>query len=119
MDKKQAGRRPAEKVAEHGPGKFDPNRPEPGRRPEAPREQGFGKPEGQPIDKQLPTPGMRAGRSDILESERSDRESGRPVQLEGEDDEREVTSDAKPGFGGGQYGGRADQKPYEADKPKR
>ncbi len=64
MDKKQADRRPAEKPAEHGSGTFDPNRPEPGRRmPEAPEgNKGFGKPEGQPIDKQMPTPEMRAGR---------------------------------------------------------
>ena len=96
MDKKQADRRPAEKPEEHGSGR---------RVPEAPDgNKGFGKPEGQPIDKPF------AGRKDILESDRSDRESGRPVQLdeEDEDDEGELTS------------GRAErQQPYEADKSKR
>ena len=82
MDKKQADRRPAEKPAEHGSGR---------RMPEAPEgNKGFGKPEGQPIDKPLPSPEAHR-KEDLLESERSDRESGRPVQLdeEDEDDERE------------------------------
>ena len=84
MDKKQGNRRPGEKPAEQGSGGYDPNRPEPGRKsPGAPDDKGFGKPEGQSIDKQMPNPEMRA-RRDILESERSDRESGRPVQLDDE-----------------------------------
>jgi hypothetical protein len=87
MDKKQGNRRPGEKPAEQGFGTYDPNRPEPGRKtPGAPDDEGFGTPEGQPIDKQMPNPERRARRG-ILESERSDRESGRPVQLDGEADD--------------------------------
>jgi hypothetical protein len=84
MDKKKGNRRPGEKPAEQGSGTYDPSRPEPGRKtPGASDDKGFGKAEGQPVDKEMPNPQMRA-RRDILESERSDRESGRPVQLDDE-----------------------------------
>jgi hypothetical protein len=95
MGKRQDGRRPVDKPAGQGSGPSRPDRPDRGGK-------GFGKPEGHPIDKQMPDPGTRAGGKDILESERSDRESGRPVQLD-DDDEREVGSgggDADPGLGG-------------------
>jgi hypothetical protein len=42
-------------------------------------------PAGQPVDKRTPKPG--AGRKDMLEGDRSDRESGRPVQLEEREDD--------------------------------
>jgi hypothetical protein len=96
MDKKLGNRRPGEKPAEQGSGTYAPNRPEPKRKtPEAPHDKGFGKPEGQPIDKQTPNPETRA-RRDILESERSDRESGRPVQLDDEAEEADRGQEQKP-----------------------
>ena len=96
MDKKQGNRRPDEKPAEQGFGTWDPSRPEPGRNtPEARDDEGFGKPEGQPIDKQMPNP-ERPARRDLLESERSDRESGRPVQLDDEADEEDRGQEQKP-----------------------
>jgi hypothetical protein len=111
MDKKKGNRRPGEKPAEQGSGTYAPNRPEPGRKtPEAPDDKGFGKPEGQPIDKQMPNPQTRA-RRDILESERSDRESGRPVQL---DDEADEFDDEAEEEDRGQ-----EQKPSPAGKTKR
>jgi len=93
MHKKQVDRRPDGKPAEQGAGKYDPTRPAPDRKaPEVPEEnKGFGKPEGHPIDKPTPKPGTRFGRKDIFEGERSDRESGRPVQLEVEDDDDETS----------------------------
>jgi hypothetical protein len=109
MDKKQDRR--AEKPREQGSGTYDPNRPEPGRKiPEAPGDKGFGKPEGQPVDKQMPKPEVPAGRRDILESERSDRDSGRPIQL---DDEAEEELESIP-----QQARREEQKPPAAGKPK-
>ena len=96
MDKKQDRR--AEKPREQGSGTYDPNRPEPGRKiPGDPGDKGFGKPEGQPIDKQMPSPDMRTGRRDLLESERSDRDSGRPIQLddEAEDDLESIPQQAR------------------------
>ena len=96
MDKKQDNRRPGQKPAKQGSGTYDLTRPEPGRKThEAPDDEGFGKPEGQPIDKQIPNRDMRAGR-DLLESERSDRDSGRPVQLDDEADEEHRGQEQKP-----------------------
>jgi hypothetical protein len=127
MDKKQADRGPDEKSAEQGRGKYDPSKPESGRRmPEVPEGgKRFGQPEGHPIDKQIPRPGNRSGGKDILEGDWSDRESGRPVQL-GEDDESETFSSGQPGPAGAEHGrggrpqeGREDPKPYEAEKTKR
>jgi hypothetical protein len=43
----------------------------------------------------MPNPEMRP-RRDILESERSDRESGRPVQLDDEADEEDRGQEQKP-----------------------
>jgi hypothetical protein len=78
MDKKQTDRRPTEKPVEHDRGSFDPTKPESGRRiPETPEKPG--KPAGHPLDKEMPKPS--AGKR-FNDSERSDRESGRPVQLE-------------------------------------
>jgi hypothetical protein len=109
MDKKQGNRRAGEKPGEQGSGTYDPNRPEPGRRiPGAPGDQGFGQPEGQPLDKQMPHPEMRARRRDILESDRSDRDSGRPIQL---DDEAEEDLESIPRQA-------RDQKPSAAGKTK-
>lgn len=117
MDKKEHDRRPGEKPAEQTPGKHDPNRPESGRKtPGAPEgDKGFGKPEGQPIDKQTPFPGRVGGR----EGERSDRESGRPVQLEDDDKSESAPNQGgtKPGLGGRPQEGREGQ--HEAEKKSR
>jgi len=127
MNKKQADRRPDEKPAEQGSGKYDPSKPESGRRmpevSEASKE--FGEPKGHPIDKQAPKLGARGRDKDILDGERSDRESGRPVQLE-DDDESEIVSpgqpdraDSEPGLGDYPQWGRENRKPREAEKTKR
>jgi hypothetical protein len=109
MDK-QGNRRPDEKPAKQGSGTYDPNRPERGRKsPWAPGDKGFGKPEGQPIDKQRPNPEMRPKR-DLLESDRSDRDSGRPVQLNDEADEFDAADEERRG---------QEQKPSPAGKSKR
>ena len=84
---------------------------------------GFGKPEGHPVDKQAPKP-ERGGGKDILDGDRSDRESGRPVQLEDDDDEsvssgQHGQADAEHGLGGRPQEGREDRKPYEAEKTRR
>jgi hypothetical protein len=108
MDKKQDNRQRGEKPAEQGSGTYDPKPPR--KTPGAPDLKGFGKPEGQPIDKQMPNPETRA-RRDLLESERSDRESGRPVQLnDDEADESEEVNEEDRG---------QEQKPSPAGKTKR
>jgi hypothetical protein len=109
MDKKQADRRPGEKPAAQGQGKNEPTKPESGpRMPEAPEgNKRFGQTEGDSGDKQAPKPGARGGERGILDGgDRSDRESGRPIQLE-DDDEREA-------FPPGQ-----ERKPSEPEKTKR
>ena len=57
----------------------------------------------------MPKPGGGSGGKDIFESERSDRESGRPVQLE---------DDGEP-EGGRPQEGYEDRKHYQAGQPKR
>ena len=111
MDKKQTDRRPDEKPATQNPGRPDVTKPDAARRPpgDSAERKGFPKPEGNPIDKQMPKPGGGSGGKDIFESERSDRESGRPVQLE-DDNEPE---------GGRPQEGSEDRKHYQAGQPKR
>jgi hypothetical protein len=78
-------RKPSEKTASPGPGKPASGQSEPGRKtPTAnpPRE------DWEPAGGPLGEPGDRDSR-DILESERSDRDAGRPVQLP--DDDLEAT----------------------------
>jgi hypothetical protein len=93
-----------------------PTKPEPGRKmPDALEKEKTprpGQPAGQPIDKPMPTPG--AGRKDILEGERSDRESGRPVQLENDRERKGPRRDAD-------VGGRRpdDRKPPEGQTANR
>jgi hypothetical protein len=96
MDKKPFDRSQGDGMQAPG----QPTKPESGRRmPDAfekektprPGEQ----PAGQPIDKRVPMPG--AGRKDIPEGERSDRESGRPLQLEEDDDGKGNRRDADVG----------------------
>jgi hypothetical protein len=127
MNKKQADRRPDEKPRQQGPGKYDPAKPESGRRmPEAPKDRKeFGKPEGHPMDQHAPKPGTRSGGKDIFDGDRSDRESGRPVQLE-DDNESQIFSPARPGgtesepgLDGRPQEGREGRKTYEAEKTKR
>jgi len=94
MDKK-----PFEQRGGQGPGAQQGSvKPEPGRksqeeseknrtrRPAPPRE-------SRPVDKPVPNPEAELEREDILEDERSDQKSGRPVQLEARDK-------ARPAFGG-------------------
>jgi hypothetical protein len=132
MDKKQAHRRPDEKPAEQGKGRFETRKPESEpRMPEFPEGgKRFGQPEGLPgdkptIDRQAPKPGARSGGTEILEGDRSDRDSGRPIQLE-DDDERESVpagqrgqADATRGQSGRPQEGTEDRKPYGAEKAKR
>lgn len=132
MDEKQAHRRPDAKPAEQGKGRFETSKPEPGpRMPEFPEGgKRFGQPEGLPVDKptidrQAPKPGARSGGKEILEGDRSDRESGRPIQLE-DDSERESfppgqrgQADATRDQGGPSSGRHRGPKPHEAEKTKR
>jgi hypothetical protein len=106
MDKRQF-----EKMAGQDPGKRqDPTRPEPRRRtPEAP-ERDRGEPDGAPIDidRGMPRPRPDFEGQDLLEGERSDRDSGRIVQLPG-DGQAEFTPpepDARPRHGGRRRGDR-------------
>jgi hypothetical protein len=131
MSKKQSDRRPDQKPAEGGPGNDDPKdlgKPEAGRRmPQVPEDRkGFRQPEGDPIDKQAPKPGTQSGGKDILDGGRSDRESGRPVQLEEDDDERQPfprrqpgRADSEPGVGGRPQDGREGRRPGEVERTKR
>ena len=59
MDKKQTDRRPDEKPAPQNPGRPDVTKPDAARRPpgDSADRKGFAKPEGNPIDKQMPKPG--------------------------------------------------------------
>lgn len=128
MNRKQADRRPDQKPDQQGQGKYDPGKPESGRRmPEVSEgSKGFGQPEGHPIGKPAPKPGTRVGRKDILDGDRSDRESGRPVQLEDDDHEgqnfsagQHAEADVQRGLSGRPQEGREDRKPYEAEKTQR
>lgn len=90
MSRKPPDRRPDGSPAEQRAGKYDPSRPEPGRRvPEIPEEnEAFGTPEGRPIDRQVPGLGMRAGH---------------PVPVEEDDEEENIEPgevDTGPGWGG-------------------
>jgi hypothetical protein len=102
MARKQVDRRPGEKPAKQNPAGPDGTKPDAVRRMAEGDEarKGLGKPEGTPMDRPLP---KREGR-DLFDQDRSDRESGRPIQLE--DDE------AEPALGGGrgQEGFRAGEK---------
>ena len=110
--KKQLDRRPDEKNTEHGSGQYDPSKPESGRIGES-VDKNVRRPEGSPIDKELPRPGMAGKREDTFEEDRSDRQSGKPLQLE---EEREPSSAGrKPGFGERKSEG---QKPHEAGSTK-
>jgi hypothetical protein len=83
-------RTPSEKTASPGPGKPASGHSEPGRKaPTAnpPREDW--EPAEEPLDEPVPTPAVDRDSRDILESERSDRDAGRPVQLP--DDDLEAT----------------------------
>jgi hypothetical protein len=119
MNKKQTDRRSDQKAAEQGSGKHNPSKPEYGRpMPESP-DKGLGKPEGTPIDKPFPKPETRGGDKDFLEDERSDRQSGRPVQLEDDDRKTFPGQQSKPGQGGRPQEGSEGRKPLEGEPPKR
>jgi len=126
MRKDQFDRQPDERSAEQGTGKRDHNRPEAERRaPDLPgkdkAQRGRGEhPAGHPIDKTAPTSDARFGRRESYEEdERSDRTSGRPVQLEHEKETpRPGQADGELGLGGPQEGGRQDRRLAE-DQPTR
>jgi hypothetical protein len=98
MSKKPVERRPDEKPTGPGTGSYTPGKPAPVRMPEDQERKGFDKPEGRPIDKPFPTPRTDGKDKDAFGGERSDRESGRPVQLEGneEDAERSDRTSGRP-----------------------
>jgi hypothetical protein len=89
MAKKPVDLRPDEKPTRPDGDSHQPDR-EPGRMPgDHQGSKGFEKPEGRPIDKPFPAPGAGGTRKDAFDGgERSDRESGRPVQLQDEDEEK-------------------------------
>jgi hypothetical protein len=124
MSKKQADRRPDQKPADQGSdSRYDPSKPEYGRKmPEVPEDKG--RPEGGPIDKPFPKPETRGGDKDFLEGERSDRQSGRPIQLEEDDPktlpgQRSGRADSKPGQVGRPQEGSEGRKPLEGEPTKR
>ena len=88
MSRKPVGRRPNEKPTAPGAGPNKPGNPEPGRMSgDLPGRKEFEKPAGRPLDKPFPAPGAGGKGEDLFDGERSDRESGRPVQLESDEDE--------------------------------
>jgi hypothetical protein len=94
MARKQVDRRPGEKPAKQNPAGLDGAKPDAVRRmAEGGARKGLGKPEGAPMDRPLPRRDAEREDRDLFDRDRSDRESGRPVQLE--DDE------AEPALGGG------------------
>ena len=102
MARKQVDRRPGEKPAKQNPAGPDGTKPD-AVRPMAEGNEarkGLGKPAGTPMDRPLP---KREDR-DLFDQDRSDRESGRPIQLE--DDGAE----AALGGGRGQEGFREREK---------
>ncbi len=106
MAKKQADRRTDEKPAKPNPAEPDVTRDATrGMTEGADIDKGFKKPDGAPIDKRLPKPG-REDRG-IFEGDRSDRESGRPIQLD--DDDAEPAVD----------GGRTHEGYRESEKTRR
>jgi hypothetical protein len=93
MSKKPADRRPDQKPTGPGAGTYAPGNPERDRMPDDVQER------KRPIDKPLPKPGAggKGKGKDFFEGERSDRESGRPVQLEGdEENERSDRASGRP-----------------------
>ena len=82
--------------------------PRPSERPDGKE---FGKPEGAPIDQQMPRPGYDR------DEERSDRSSGRPLQLDDDSAEtpRPGRGDKEPDLGG--HG--SDRPSWESDPAKR
>jgi hypothetical protein len=95
MARKQVDRRPGEKPVKQSPAELDGAKPDAVRRMAEGGEarKGLGQPEGAPMDRPLPKRDSERDDRDLFDRDRSDRESGRPVQLE--DDE------AEPARGGG------------------
>ncbi len=90
--------RPDQKPTGPGAGTYDSGKPDAGRMPEDfPGRKGFEKPAGGPIDKPFPAPGAGGRGKDIFDAERSDRESGRPIQLEEDDTVDAERSDQEAG----------------------
>jgi hypothetical protein len=95
MARKQVDRRLGEKPARQNPAGPDGTKPDAVRRMAEGTEarKGLGKLEGTPIDRPLPKRDAERDDRDLFDQDRSDRESGRPIQLE--DDGTE------PALGGG------------------
>jgi hypothetical protein len=94
MARKQVDRRPDEKPAKQNPAGPDGTRPDAVRRVAEGGEarKGLGEPEGT-IDRPLPKRGAEREDGNLFDRDRSDRESGRPIQLE--------EDEAEPALGGG------------------
>jgi hypothetical protein len=94
MAREQVDRRPDEKPAKQNPAGPEGANPDAVRRMAEGGEarKGLGTPEGAPTDRSLPNRGSERADRDPFDRDRSDRESGRPVQLEDE---------AEPELGGG------------------
>jgi len=95
MAKKQADRRPDEKPARPNPARPDVIKDtDRGIAKGGESRKGLGRPEGAPIERPLPRP----GRDDkgVFDGDRSDRDSGRPIQLDDDD--------AEPAMDGGHEG---------------
>ena len=106
MARKQVDRRPDEKPAKQQPAGPDATKPDAARRMTEGGEfrKGLGKPGGTPIDRTLPKPGPGREDKNIFDQDRSDRESGRPSQLE--DDEPEPALGGERGQKGFREGDR-------------
>lgn len=117
--KGQFDRHPNERPAEQDAGGHDANRPEPGRKaPDLPgadrARRGSGDhPEDHPVDHATRKPEISFAGKDFLETERSDRASGRPIQLEEEQEEKTSKPDDR------QQGGRQDTGRFAEDEPTR
>ena len=116
MNKDQLDRQPDQRPTEHAgghepkhPGQRDPNPSEKdtkGKAPRRPDDLGRTPPDKMPA----PEPGF-GGKGMTDEGDRSDRASGRPVQLEGEEGTPPGRTEPEPGRGGGPREARQDRKP--------
>ena len=118
MDKKQTDRRPDEKPAPQNPGRPDVTKPDAARRMpgDSAERKGFPKPEGDPIDKQMPKPGGEAG------ARTSSRASGATASRGARSSSRTTTSPrVTPSLfaAGARRRAHEDRKHYQAGQPKR
>jgi hypothetical protein len=93
MGKRQLDRRADETPAEQEAGKYDPGKPEPGRRHAEGRQEGkeFGRPASRSFDERLSRQGTRGAGDDPIDDEPGDREAERALQAaDGDGDERQI-----------------------------